>query len=130
VLSGGSGEISEPGVRESDALASLAERLGVPRGEIITENRSRTTLENARETRKLISGRTIILVTSAFHMKRAAALFAAEGFAVIPAPAGYRSQHRPVTAGNLVPQASHLAVSSAALAEYLGLAWYRVTGAI
>jgi uncharacterized SAM-binding protein YcdF (DUF218 family) len=130
ILSGGSGEIADHGVREADAMAALAERLGIPRKDIIIENASRNTQENARETRKLVAGRTIILVTSAFHLKRSAAMFAAQGFEVIPAPVGYRSQTRPVSASNLLPHASNLSTSSIALAEHLSIAWYTMTGAI
>ena len=130
VLSGGTGEIAGTGVREADSMAALAERMAVPQRDIIVENRSRNTLENARESRKLVRGNTVILVTSAFHMKRSAALFTRAGFIVIPAPAGYRAQDRPVSPSNLLPRAYNLAVSSAALSEYLSFAWYSVTGAI
>lgn len=130
VTSGGTGEINDSGVREADAMAAVAARLGMHRKDILTESRSRNTLENARSTRNLIAGRTIILVTSAFHMKRAAAMFSKAGFEVIPAPVGHRSQTRPISPANLLPETGHLLTSSIAISEYLSLAWYSLRGVI
>ncbi len=130
VISGGTGEVDGSGVREADAMADAAERLGFPRRSIIADNASRNTLENARSVERLLSGRTIVLATSAYHMRRAAAMFRRQGFTVIPAPAGYRSRTRTASWSNLIPRASDLNISSLAVAERLSLAWYSMQGAI
>ncbi|MBS1193023.1 MAG: hypothetical protein H6Q97_1002 [Nitrospirae bacterium] len=70
VVSGGSGALAPTEAREADAMAALAVKLGYPRGDLVIENRSRNTWENAEQVKGLVSGRTIILVTSAFHLKR------------------------------------------------------------
>jgi uncharacterized SAM-binding protein YcdF (DUF218 family) len=127
-ITGGSGEINPGGVREADAMADTAARLGFPRRDLILENRSRNTWENAEYVKKLLPGRTIVLVTSAYHMRRSAAMFRKQGFTVIPAPAGYKSPLGPVSITSLIPQAGALYTSSTALAEYLSLAWYHATG--
>ena len=128
VLSGGSGAVAPTEAREADAMADLAVRLGVPARGIILENRSRTTWENAEQIKGLFPGRTIILVTSAYHLKRSAGMFGKQGFSVISAPAGYRSLSRPCSITALIPRASALDTSSTALAEYLSLAWYWSAG--
>jgi len=128
VVSGGSGAVAPTEAREADTMADLAVRLGFPRGDLVIENRSRNTWENAEQVKSLVSGRTIILVTSAFHLKRSAAMFRKQGFSVIPAPAGYRSLSRPFSIISLIPRAQALDTSSTALAEYLSLAWYRSAG--
>lgn len=130
VLSGGSGEIASGTVREADALAELAVRLGVPRERIRIDPLSRNTRENASLVRAIVGGDDIVLVTSAFHMRRAEALFAREGFRVIPAPTCYRAETRPASLGNLLPRAGNLETSSLALSEYLSTAWYRFRGLI
>jgi uncharacterized SAM-binding protein YcdF (DUF218 family) len=76
----------------------------------------------------MIKGNRIVLVTSAFHMKRSVALFKKQGFEVVPAPAGFRSGHRPFTFFSFIPNADSLSSSSLALAEHLSLGWYSMTG--
>lgn len=128
VLSGGSGAVAPTAVREADAMAELAIRLGYPGRGLMIESRSRNTWENAEQVKTLISGRTIILVTSAFHVRRSSGMFRKQGFSVIPAPAGYRSVTRPLSADAFIPRAAALDTSSTALAEYVSLFWYRLTG--
>jgi uncharacterized SAM-binding protein YcdF (DUF218 family) len=130
VITGGSGEPAPGAVREADAMAAAAIRLGFPAEHIVIENRSRNTWENAESVQKLLPGKTILLVTSAFHMRRSIGMFKKQGCIVLPAPAGYRSQTRHGSVTDYLPQASALAVSSTAIAEYLSLSWYRMTGNI
>lgn len=130
VIAGGSGSIGGGQVREADAIAHAAAELGMDRSLLLLDSSSRNTLENAAEVRKLLSRNRIVLVTSAFHMRRAAALFRRQGFEVLPAPAAFRAETRPASLTNLLPRASALDTSSVALAERLSLAWYRLTGAL
>ena len=72
----------------------------------------------------------VVLVTSAFHMRRAQRLFERQGFTVLPFPVDF--QARGVWAGSLwrdptqwVPTASALDASSRALRELLGRLVYR-----
>jgi len=128
VITGGSGEPMPGAVREADTMADAAIGLGFPAKDIVIENQSRNTWENAQQVRKLLPGKTIVLVTSAFHMKRSTGMFRKQGFTVIPAPAGYKSQTRPFSITLLIPGAGSLDTSSTALSEYLSLAWYGMTG--
>jgi uncharacterized SAM-binding protein YcdF (DUF218 family) len=64
------------------------------RSTVIVENRSRNTLENAREVRKILKGKRIILATSAYYMRRAVAMSRRQGFTVIPSPTFYLVQTR------------------------------------
>ena len=75
-------------------------------------------------------GRDIILVTSAFHLKRATAMFKKQGFRVIPAPAGYRYEQKKLTFFSFIPHAGNLADSSIALYEYASLLWYSLNKSI
>jgi uncharacterized SAM-binding protein YcdF (DUF218 family) len=111
-------------------MAASAARLGFPAQDILIENRSRNTWENAEAVQKLLPGKTIVLVTSAFHMRRAVGMFKKQGLAVLPAPAGYQSQARHGSAADYIPQAAALSTSSTAIAEYLSLSWYGITGKI
>jgi uncharacterized SAM-binding protein YcdF (DUF218 family) len=128
VLSGGSGAIPPTETREADTMADCAVKHGFSAQYLVVEKRSRNTRENAEQVKGLVTGRTIILVTSAFHLKRSAGMFKKQGFSVIPAPAGYRSSSRPLSITAFIPSAGALDTSSTALAEYLSLAWYWSAG--
>jgi uncharacterized SAM-binding protein YcdF (DUF218 family) len=130
VFSGGSGDIAPGQAREADALADLAMRIGLPREQIKIEAVSRNTEENAALVRSLLPGDRIVLVTSAFHMRRASACFKKQGFMVLSAPTAYLTGARTPSLSNLLPRADHLSTSSLALSEYLSTTWYRVRGVI
>jgi uncharacterized SAM-binding protein YcdF (DUF218 family) len=92
------------------------------------EDRSRTTLENARLSHALLNAegiRTIYLVTQAWHMPRARLAFEHAGFTVIPAATTYATRFR-VTALDFVPDADALRDSSRFFHEIIGIAWYRL----
>jgi uncharacterized SAM-binding protein YcdF (DUF218 family) len=96
IFSGGSGEFFPNGSLEPEA--ELARRffegfkIAPPRLKL--EDRSRNTLENAVFTAELVKpqrDQRWVLVTSAFHMPRARALFEAQGFHIIPRPGDFRT---------------------------------------
>lgn len=128
IIAGGTGSLMHSQIPEAEAMARAASDLGVLEQDIVLENKSRNTLESARAVRGLLKGDRIILVTSAFHMKRSVALFKKQGFDVVPAPVGYRSEQRPLTCLSFIPRAGNLSSSSFALAEYLSFIWYAMRG--
>ncbi len=128
MLTGGTGDLAQSQLSDADAMAQTAMDLGVPEKDIRIENMSRNTLESARAVKDMIKGNHIVLVTSAFHMKRSVALFKKQGFEVVSAPAGFRSGQRPFTVFSFIPYADNLSSSSVALAEHLSLGWYSMTG--
>ncbi|MDA8361113.1 MAG: YdcF family protein [Gammaproteobacteria bacterium] len=91
------------------------------------ESRSRTTAQNARFSARILLRahmRRVVLVTQAWHMRRAAALFAARGLTVIPAPTDFiRAGRRSRTVLGMLPSAHALAVSSLIIHEEIGTLW-------
>jgi len=76
IFSGAAADSSGPSNAEAMERRALA--AGVPQGDIILEEFSRTTAENALNTSRFISERSItkiILVTSAYHQRRASLEF-------------------------------------------------------
>jgi uncharacterized SAM-binding protein YcdF (DUF218 family) len=71
--------------------------------------------------------RRILLVTSGFHMPRAAAAFTNQGLDVIPAPA-YDPIYPSWQADPWWPKRSALRMSGRCLREYVGMWWYRIRG--
>ncbi|WP_440225512.1 YdcF family protein [Dokdonella sp. MW10] len=126
VVSGGPSPYAGSDVTESALMATLLERLGVPREAIREEARSRTTWQNARFTAELDPAvpRRIWLVTSELHMARAEFSFREAGFDVCAWPA----ERLQATGGRfryLLPATSALAKTDAALHEILGEFAYR-----
>jgi uncharacterized SAM-binding protein YcdF (DUF218 family) len=137
LVSGGSiewlNQESEPAQDATEILAML----GVPANALWLEGDSRNTYENAANSRPILEGngaRRLVLVTSAAHMPRAAALYRRQGFEVIPAPTDFRitsADWEQLRSGsieahliNLIPTAENLGLTTSALREYLGLAIY------
>lgn len=95
------------------------------------EQRSTDTWENAVYSAALLRDeevRTVLLVTSAWHMPRAVACFEAQGLEVIPAPTGFRVPSD-FDATHWLPQWEGLRDSSLALHELAGHAYAWCTSA-
>jgi len=69
----------------------------------------------------------IILVTSAFHMRRARMLFERQGFEVEPFPVDFQTSDRPTTTVlSFLPSAQALAKSETAMREGVGILYYSI----
>lgn len=124
ILSGG--VVTARDADESAAARRALTDLGVDEAMIVTEGKSRTTAENAAYAAAICRSRgwrRPIVVTSAFHMPRAAALFAREGLDVTPYPCDYRTGGAAASLPYaVIPRAAVLADSCLALKEYAALA--------
>ncbi len=82
--------------------------------------------------RHVEKGDTVILVSSASHMKRAASLFEAAGVSIVPAPAGFivdpERGERNIRAQ--LPQTAYLQFVETAWWEYLGILLAKLRGSI
>ena len=128
IVSGGSASNDIP---EADIMAGFLQKLGMREDILIKESRSRTTYENARYTLPLLRQHdihSIILVTSAFHMRRARASFSALGIDVIPGPVDHTVLQPEFRILNWLPDIESLYWSTKGYHEYLGWLYYRVQG--
>ncbi len=76
VYSGGSGDITLPQFREADYVKKYLQDIGLDTKNLIAENQSRNTYENALYSLSSIpAGQNWLIVTSATHLPRAMALF-------------------------------------------------------
>jgi uncharacterized SAM-binding protein YcdF (DUF218 family) len=126
-----SGGVPAPGAPSLAAMMATAAdgELGVPVRWL--EGDSADTRENARCSARLLArdgARRILLVTSAWHMPRAASCFRREGLEVIAAPTGFRG---PAFDGwtSLLPSVGGLRDTCLALHEWGGRAYYAATAA-
>jgi uncharacterized SAM-binding protein YcdF (DUF218 family) len=113
----------------AQAMAQLAEELGVDRRDMILESQSGDTEDEARHVAPIVGEQPFILVTEASHMPRAMALFRKQGTHPIADPVGFRTR-KPKLREEIFPDATDLSGSERAVYEYLGLAWAKVRGKI
>lgn len=128
VASGGAGFESGP---EAVPMADVARMLGVAAEDVVLEQRSLDTEDQARYVSPIVGSSAFLLVTSASHMRRAMALFQKQGLHPIAAPADYDiKESAGFGPGQFHPKAENLRRAEEATYEYLGLAWARLRGAI
>jgi uncharacterized SAM-binding protein YcdF (DUF218 family) len=126
LVSGGLGSPND------DPLANLmADTLSTDYGIAATwlETQSRNTAENAIYSAEILKSagvNRVLLVTHAWHMKRAKAAFAANGIAVTPAATAYYVGRPGGLLFSITPSITTLHMSAYALHEIGGSAWYRV----
>ena len=123
-----------PGQRpEGQRYLQEAALLGVPEAAMASTPPVLNTADEAVAIRRLLPARQsrVLLVTSAFHMRRAQRLFERQGMKVLPFPVDFQARGR--WAGPLwrdptqwLPSAKALDNSSRALRELLGRLVYRV----
>ncbi|MBV8817395.1 MAG: YdcF family protein [Acidobacteriaceae bacterium] len=120
---------SEP---EAVAAKDLLHQWGVPLDAIVTETQSRNTRENATLSKPILDAKgakRLLLVTSAFHMPRAMAIFRRAGMNPDPVPSDYQTGwEQDERFFEFLPEAQHLYLSTLALHEWLGLIAYQLRG--
>jgi uncharacterized SAM-binding protein YcdF (DUF218 family) len=106
----------------------LVNEFGVPVRWV--EDRSIDTHENATLSAEMLKRdgvSSVLLVTHAWHMRRAMLAFQSAGLAPVAAPTRFIRPSKPI-GRDFVPDASALRASYYALHEWGGLLWYYVSG--
>ena len=107
---------------------------GIPARDLLWETRSRNTHENARFSarilRKTFHIDRCVLVTSAFHLRRATACFAKAGIQATPFAAAYIQTPRTFTPGDWLPHEDAFIDAMHLIKEMVGYVTYILTGYI
>lgn len=132
-ISGGSPAIIAKEKSESEYIRDYLLVLGIPERDIFIENRSKNTHQNALYTSEIFEQnrweKNIILVTSAFHMRRAKGCFEKEGFTVFPYSADpQKSVRKPTLKEIFVPNLGTMGGWSMLLKEWIGITVYKING--
>jgi uncharacterized SAM-binding protein YcdF (DUF218 family) len=136
IASGGqNGMFLEDNFREADFIAENLIALGVPASDIMIENKSRNTVENAAFSKQLIDqhggiASKAVLITSAFHIPRAKETFEQAGIQVRPYPCAFSILPSATifTAASLLPSSGTLDGWGGIIREMLGRVYLRVRG--
>jgi len=133
VISSGSGSILNQNEKEATLLKEYLVNTGIPEGDIISEAESKNTRENAINTAELLkdslNGKNCLLITSAFHMKRALGCFQKAGIAVDPYSTDrYSGRRKFVLDHLLIPNSGALVQWSLFIHETIGYLTYKLMG--
>lgn len=135
LLSGGSGFVNFQEWKESGLLAEVLLKSGVKQEDIILENNSRNTAENAMMSAEILkktcpNGR-FLLITSAFHMKRSILCFKKANLPVDNFPVDVRSGGEIYTVDRLIqPDAENISTWDIIIHEWVGIVMYKLMGYI
>ncbi len=136
-LTGGTASLFVEKQPESDFLKKYLLSVGIPEKDIIVENKSRNTHENAVFTYNIFKergwlGKKFLLITSAFHMRRAEACFRKAGFSGFDTyPVDHYGGVLDVDYHLiLMPKAEVLAYWNILTKEWVGVIMYKLAGYI
>lgn len=114
-------------------VVERAVALGAPRDRVLVTDRVRNTADEAREVGKLLRSLkdghdrdAVILVTSAYHMRRSHLLFTRAGVSVVPFPVDFQTSAGPFTFMDVLPGAGGMKNTETAVRELYGYLFYRL----
>ncbi len=118
-------------ISDAELMSKVAGTIGVPQQDIVLEDQSWDTEDEARAIKPLVGKDAFILVTSASHMLRSMKLFENHGMHPVPGPTDFLVRDTETfSADSLFPEPNSLVKATRLVYEYLGLAWLKVRGVI
>ena len=112
---------------EGELLKNKSLELGIHENDILVTKKVQNTYQEANAISRLIDNKSkIILVTSAYHMKRAEFLFKKHTSNIFPYPVDFKAKNNKTTILDFIPSAGSLSRSSFVIREVLGRIYYRV----
>lgn len=134
LVTGGSGMLGKSSLLYSSWAKNEFIKCGVPAGDVLVEDESRNTFENAQFSKKVLLAAGLnppyILVTSAFHMKRSLWVFGHEKMPVVAYPCNYTFGKGDWYLGDLLPNATPLAAWYTYFKEIIGLQAYKIKASL
>jgi len=135
LLSGGSGKLLVDSIPEALSLQRILRNAKIPEADILVEATSRNTRENALNSRSVLKANGItsevLLITSAYHMRRAEACFEKVDVPVNTFPVSMRSQEVQFTPDWLIiPNSGAISNFEVIIREMVGSVAYWVAGYI
>ena len=135
IFTGGINPLTSDLPPEGDVYIEEAVSMGLPKEDLYTTYPVNNTLQEAKAIKKLLNNeipliqKKIILVTSAFHMKRAKKVFENEGINVQPYPVDFKSSRSFISLLRnplkWMPDSYYFYKSSIAIREIIGRIIYR-----
>ncbi len=135
VITGGQGSFSESPIREADQLREVLLMCEVPAEDIVIENKSRNTRQNALFTAQILRNEfpdyDYLLITSAFHMRRSLACFNREGLEVRSYSTDFKTgDYPPGFTSYIIPSPNAIFRWHLLVKELMGFIAYKLVGYI
>ena len=133
IVTGGTEDGRGTGPTSAAVMRDAMVRMGVPAADIVLEEKSQTTYENAVEASAILHGLGIskaIVVTDATHLARSLRCFQKRGIIVVPSGCRYGATEFDFSAAKLLPNANAAIDVTRVAHEWLGTVWYRWRGRI
>ncbi len=111
---------------EAEIAVRLLSKYNHSKIPLYKETLSRTTFENAAYVREKFNPRKVILVTSAYHMKRSLFIFRRTGIECVPAPTDYKIDSWSFNVTSWIPKSYEMDCIYKGLKEHAGLLYYRI----
>ncbi len=136
VVTGGNGALASGEASDGDGARAprIYAALGLAPDRLLIETQSRSTAEHPGYLRPILdpylaaNPGTVLLVTSAFHMPRAKAVFDKAGFETVAWPVDYRARSEPPLRIFSEFPVTGFSLTAIAMREMIGLVAYRLTG--
>jgi len=128
-----SGYAFRDSMSQAEAYRQVAVALGFPAERIKLVESGRDTFEEMQAVASIVGQQPFALVTSAYHMPRSMAAARQQALQPVAAPTWHKV--KPVRGEGinfwlLMPSVSALKMTTRAVHEYLGMAWYKLSGRI
>ena len=135
LISGGIGRVLTTARPEADEMFKAMKLMGVPDSAMVIENQSRNTYESAKNVKVILSQSTylsqdtLLLITSAFHMRRSLACFAKANLPAKSFSCDFYTHPINFTPDDiLLPKAEAILIWQKLFKEWLGILAYKAAG--
>lgn len=132
IISGGSGELLREPLPEAVFLRSELIKNNIEDSALIMEASSKNTYENGVFSKRIVDSmhlqQPLLLITSAFHMRRSMAVFKKAGLNCISFPCDYKVTPQKFSVADIVPDFRTFTAWPLFLKEIVGLIVYKATG--
>ncbi len=121
-----------PGIGEAETMRDYFIEQGVPTEKIHLENKSRNTFENIKNAAELIKKKKfqqVLLVTHAYHLPRALLCCRKQELTISASGCSYHpKQHWRPWYTDIIATLGNFSQSQNVIHEWIGIAWYRLSG--
>ena len=124
MITGGTGNLIDNKFKEGNWVKQQLDSLQIPDSSVLIESNSRNTIENASFSKPILQKAGLkppyLLITSDFHMRRAAMIFRKQGYDIVPYPADHNDSMSGFYFDDLIPDGNGLGAWNIYFKEMVG----------